>query len=122
MAPPRKFPSTSNSGTSSPSISLAEEYSFTEALKPFKNPNYKKNNTSGGVGGGRRSKSIKQTLLAERERGDRFNKEMRERRDREMMLVDGTEVVGEGGKKKMELIDCVTCKFLPSCSQKSREQ
>lgn len=110
MAPPKKQfgGSTSHSGTASPAISLAEDYSFADAVKPFKDPNFRKNV-------GRRSKSIKQTVLAERERGEKVNREMREKRDAEMMEVEGNQV------ERREVIDVVTCKPSPFTEVGSRK-
>lgn len=114
MAPPKKSFTLTNSasGSSSPFVSLAEDYSYTEAYKPFKNPNYIQKN-SGGVG--RRTKSIKQILTVERERGEKGNRELREKRDREIeeeermrMEVDGNVV--EGKKRAFE--EVVTCEFI----------
>lgn len=100
--PPKKsfFPS-SASGSSSPQISLADEFSYFDAPKPFKNLAFKKNV-------GRRSKSVKQTLVGERERGEKVNREARERAEedaRKEMEVDGVE------RKRREVVDVVTCEY-----------
>lgn len=70
---------------------LAEELSYYDAPKPFKNPNYKKNQGSAG----RRSKNLKAIVALERERVDRIMKErwdkVKEERET-LMAVDGAEL------------------------------
>lgn len=119
MAPPKKSFILTNtaSGSSSPFISLAEDYSYTEAFKPFKNPNYISKNLTGV---GRRNKSIKQILVVERERGERGNRERRQMRDREIleeeererrkMDVDGNVSVSVVQGKKRAIEEVVTCR------------
>ncbi|KWU41932.1 hypothetical protein RHOSPDRAFT_22040, partial [Rhodotorula sp. JG-1b] len=58
----------------SPSPQLtAEELSFADAPRPFKNPYYLNRTTAGpGGGGGKRTKALKQIMALERERVDQL--------------------------------------------------
>ncbi|KAK7052432.1 chromatin-remodeling complex subunit ies6 [Favolaschia claudopus] len=86
--PPKGFQrkkAAASDGTSTPQLpSLAEQLSYLEAPRPFKNPNYVKKTSS------RRSKNLKAVLTQERER----EKAERERRRLEKIESD-MEVDGE---------------------------
>ncbi|KEI36247.1 uncharacterized protein L969DRAFT_91087 [Mixia osmundae IAM 14324] len=62
MAPPRKNALATESGSATPALpSLAEQLSYADDPRPFKNPHYKPSAQ-------RRNKSLKQMLAAERDR------------------------------------------------------
>jgi hypothetical protein len=86
--------STSGSGTSSPSLSHSDDFSFAEAPRRFKNPYYKKT-----LGAGKRNKSLKQILAGERDRVDKVAKEGREAE--ELKRAQGLEVI-----KEREVVTC----------------
>ncbi|KDQ55483.1 hypothetical protein JAAARDRAFT_159498 [Jaapia argillacea MUCL 33604] len=70
-----------NDGTATPQIpSLAEQFSYLHAPRPFKNPNYTKNVN-------RRAKNLKNVLTQERER-ERVERERRRQEREEAMEVD----------------------------------
>ncbi|GAA5972675.1 hypothetical protein JCM8115_006494 [Rhodotorula mucilaginosa] len=69
----------SSSGRSTPAASssssslTAEELSFADTPRPFKNPYYLNRTTAGpGGGGGKRTKALKQIMALERERVDQL--------------------------------------------------
>ncbi|KAI0725299.1 hypothetical protein C8Q72DRAFT_853139 [Fomitopsis betulina] len=66
-----------------PVMSLAEQFSYNHYPRPFKNPEYTKNNN-------RRTKNLKAVLAQERER-ERVEREQRRNQREEQMDVDGAE-------------------------------
>lgn len=80
---------------------MADQCSFAEAYRPFKNPNYRKNVN-------RRNKTAKQVISQER---DRYDKLLRERRENEegRMDVDGGEGGGREGEGPSRLRDWTAC-------------
>jgi hypothetical protein len=86
--------------------SLAEEYSYADAPRPFKNPDYKKNT-------GRRNKSLKQIIAMERERVERIQKERRDKIEEDQARAkeaskDTMDVDREGSS----FVESVTCKLI----------
>lgn len=92
--------SASHSGTSSPSLTHLDDFSFAEAPRRFKNPYYKKT-----LGAGKRNKSLKQILAGERDRVDKVAKEVREAD--ELKRSQGLEVV----KEVREVVTCECSRY-----------
>ncbi|KAJ7746324.1 hypothetical protein B0H16DRAFT_961607 [Mycena metata] len=101
--PPKGFQrrkANASDGASTPQIpSLAEQLSYLENPRPFKNPNYVKKTSA------RRSKNLKAVLTQERER------ERAEREKRRLEKIEnGMDVDGEPSIEEEEVL---TCECLP---------
>ncbi|KAL8276191.1 hypothetical protein RQP46_011403 [Phenoliferia psychrophenolica] len=80
--------------------SYAEEYSYTDVPRPFRNPEYRKNVN-------RRNKTLKQILAAERERVDKLAKEQREQ-DEAARAAGADPMDVDGQAKRVAFSEMVT--------------
>lgn len=83
---------------------MAEEYSFADVPKPFKNLNYKRD--------AKRSKSVKQIMALERDRVDNLAK--LERDKKRLALENGGHEIIEAGQEGTSNQEVITCKFASS--------